>query len=272
MEQLDPRDAVLRHMLASVRPGERRQSFLPILSLVQQHGAAAANAAIPASLPQGFALGLHDEPRVYKASASSTSLLHWMCLHGKGQYVGLLVARGANVHRVDVNGRTALMTAASSGCAVAVRALLQCGARADLTCAKGYTPLLLAALKGSVEAVSILLAWAADTLDPRERAAFVNARLSTGLTALSLAARDGNLAMAETLHRHGAHQAVSYDGESTVEIATKYGHRELAAWLVDKLHSADSTGIESRHAQLLHREVRPGGVDEYGQVIPPVAL
>lgn len=195
-----------------------------------------------------------------------------MCLHGKGDYVGLLVARGVNIHRVDVNGRTALMTASATGCVNAVRVLLRSGACANLTCDKGYTPLLLAALKGSYDVVFLLLNWAADTLDPQARASFVNARLSTGFTPLTLAARDGNLPLAKLLYSHGAHQVVSYDGESIVEIATKYGHGELAAWLVQMAHESARSLYERRHSLLLHREVRSGGVDEYGEVIPPVAL
>lgn len=273
MDHLDPRDAVLRYMLAPTRAGERRKTFLPVISLVQQHGRAAANAATPASLPQGFALGTpHDEPRVYKSNASNTSLLHWLCLHGKAQYVALLVARGADIHRVDVNGRTALMTACAAGCAEAVRVLLASGARADCTCDKGYTALLLAVLKRSYEVVELLLSWGAETLGAHARVEFVNARLSTGYTALALAARAGHMPMAKLLYGHGAHQSVTYDGESTVELAAKYGHSDLKDWLVLMAVQDVTARYESRHAQLHHREVLPGPVNEYGEVEPPVAL
>jgi Ankyrin repeats (3 copies) len=269
--ELDPRDAVLRYMLARIRPGERRKTFLPVISLVQRYGRAAANAATPATLPQGFALGSpHDEPRVYKSNFSGTSALHWLCLHGKGQYVALLVARGANVHRVDVNGRTAIMTACGSGCMEAVRTLLLNGARVNGTCDKGYNSLLLAVLKGSLEVTQMLLEWASESLTPRELEAFVNARLSTGYTALAVAARGGNMKIVKLLVAHGAHHTVTYDGESVVEVATRYGHREVADWLISLLMTNSSH--DSRHSQLLHREVRPGELDEYGVVETPVAL
>lgn len=272
----DPRDEVLAHIhRRGPPPGlsgatTRRSSFLPVVSLMQAHGRVAADAATPATLPHGFSVAHahNDALRVYKSHAAGTAVLHWLAQHGKGDYVGLALARGARVDRPDVNGRTPLMMACAVGCVGAVRVLVKFGARVELVDAKGYTALLLAALKGSGECVRLVLERAGEVLGVGAREAFLNSRLPSGVAALGVAARMGSLEILEILFEYGAHESVSFDGESCYELACKYGHRDVAEWLLRR--SASVGGVSARHGTLMHREVVPGGVDEYGEVQPPV--
>lgn len=236
--------------------------ILAVIDLVQRHGAPVANTTTAAAFPHHLGC--------MKMLPTGHTLLHCLCSHGRALYVSLVLLRGASPEPVNDLGRTPMMNACllSSAAGVAcVRTLLAHGARVDRHDCLGMTALTMAAAARSEATVRLLLDWCATYLNESERLKFVNARAQMGYSALSQAARNGDLGIVKILFAGGAHLTVSYNGESVIELATKFGHTHVADWLLLK---RVASGESRRHAQLLHREVVPGERDEYGLVEPPV--
>jgi uncharacterized protein len=185
----------------------RQPDFLSLISLVQHFGSHAA----------GLSFEDGDD-------GGAISPLQVCCKHGKADYVGVLLYRGATLNTRDSLGFTALMYAANARCIRSIHLLLRAGAEPNTESHDGKTALRVAARCGCFDVTLQLLRGGAD----------VHARSSTGHSALAYAAAYGSYPLVRLLVQHGASPtAVTYDGESVVEIAAKHGHGSIATWVTD---------------------------------------
>lgn len=105
-----------------------------------------------------------------------------------------VLSRGININATDDDGETALMEAADSRNASAVRVLINNGANVNAADEDGETALMIAADEGNVEAVRLLI----------EAGANLNARDEDGETALDKAYDEDNHTVVRILRAAGA--------------------------------------------------------------------
>ncbi|OCK85471.1 ankyrin repeat protein [Lepidopterella palustris CBS 459.81] len=121
------------------------------------------------------------------------SPLHWACATGKTGLAEMLLTRPkgrrANIHAVEIRGKTPLHLAASHDRDDMVEMLLKFGAHVNTPSDGAWTPLHNACLKGSERIVRLLL----------DAGAEVNAKLLTGMTPLHVAAQGGHLGVVKCL-------------------------------------------------------------------------
>ena len=96
------------------------------------------------------------------ASNESASALCAAAREGDGAEVSRLLQAGADVDRVDDNGRTPLHDACVNGHADVVSLLLDAGAEVDPADNQKWTPLYYACARGHADVVSLLLDAGAD--------------------------------------------------------------------------------------------------------------
>jgi len=170
--------------------------------------------------------------------------------------VELLLKAGADPNAALPGGETPLMTAARTGAAEAVKALLSHGARIDgKDDRRGQTALMWAAAEGHAAIVQDLVEGGAD----------VRLRLASGFTPLLFAVRAGRIDAVRVLLRAGAdvNEAVPVEGRrrgyggrlppagaTPLLIAVTNAHYELAAVLLDEgaNPNADLPGYTVLHA------------------------
>jgi len=165
---------------------------------------------------------------------------------------------GADVNQRNLSGGTALMYAAQYDKRAAAKALLEHGAQIDIQAAKGWTALMIAVLKGHDIMVELLLKNGADPnlrdtqgftslmrAVAEERGAVVvrlldskhtdvNAFDDRGITALHLAAANGQLEIARLLLAHGADGHLNDRNQNTPRsLAELGGHADLVALIDD---------------------------------------
>lgn len=187
--------------------------------------------------------------------------------------VAELLKAGADPNRVHASGESPLMMAARRGSAGVVALLLAHQASVNAReAARGYTPLMAAAAGGHSEIVRTLIRHGAD-IQARTRVAhaFVNignryncyapecvARVAQGgSTALSFAARHGDVATARLLVEAGADPNESGpDGVSVLVLAVHSGNSAMAAFLLaaGADPNADAAGYSALHAAVLRGE------------------
>ena len=137
---------------------------------------------------------------------------------------GVLAAlsNGADINRVNEDGRTALIRAISNGKVACVRVLLEKQADVNAVDKNGRTALMHAAVKGNEACLRSLL----------EKQADVNAVDKNGSTALMRAAYKGNEACLRILLEKQADvNAVEKGGRTALMIAAFYGHPSCVAIL-----------------------------------------
>lgn len=135
---------------------------------------------------------------------------------GQAQEVTALLAAGADPDQTDSHGWTALMCGARGGSVAVVKSLLASGANPNLrdSYVNGWTPVMHALHKRQNQAAQTLLDGGAD----------INARTKSGLTALIMAAGDGNLDMVQILLARGADPyAEDTSGTSALSMAVSGG-------------------------------------------------
>lgn len=164
-----------------------------------------------------------------------------------------LLQRGFDPNARDPKGQTALYAALREGSGQVVTALLSHPqTRIDLANAAGETPLMMAALKGRLEAAQQLLdrgaalerdGWtplhyAASNPDAAvlklllARGAKLDVRSPNGTTPLMMAARNGSEESVAVLLKHGADPALRNEQQLTAaDFARQAGREKLAASL-----------------------------------------
>lgn len=105
---------------------------------------------------EGIPVVPFDSPRPPDEWPHGTDALMEAARYGADRLLDDLLARGADLHRVDDSGSTALHHAAIAGNGHAIEALVTAGARIDAANAAGMTPRMLAAEAGDDATVGVL--------------------------------------------------------------------------------------------------------------------
>lgn len=178
-----------------------------------------------------------NTPDVNVANPQGKTPLHYAARCGNVDYGRRLLAKGADVNRVDAHGDTAVEEARTRPFS---RLLFDAGADPNHKDRSGRTPLMRAAHAGSAETVQLLLKFRADAgLKDRD-----------GNTALHLAVTAAHMLDVEQ-HREERLETLrailgaaglrpnemNARGETALNIATQYGLSEIAALLI--AHGAD---------------------------------
>jgi ankyrin repeat protein len=197
--------------------------------------------------------------------------LHWATHWDDLEGVVLLVRGGADVNAANDLGVTPLELACTN--AAIARALLDAGANANQPLPTGETPLMTAAGTGDAAVVAALLAHGADpnAKEPRQKqtaliwaaarkhagaaqlllqkGADPQARAAGGFTPLLFAARTGDVDTAAVLLNAGANvNDAADDGSGPLLIATIRGHVALVRFLLD--YGADPNAAGPGYAPL----------------------
>jgi len=160
----------------------------------------------------------------------SFSAMGWTALHYAATYIGhlnvirwLVEERKVNVNANHRDGVRALHRAMEPEI---IKYLVQNGADVNAQTDAGWTALHYAALRNDLD----IMQWMIE-----ERNAEVNTRDLDGTTALLLAARENHFDMVKYLLQKGADPiAPTSDGRTLLHYAAKFGHVEIARWLVEE--------------------------------------
>src|SRR5262249_23675087 len=133
---------------------------------------------------------------------------------GNAAVLDTLVAAGADPNSATVNGTTALMFAAASGKADAVKLLLEKGAKVDAKeNTRGETALMFAAAAGRADGARVLTAGRADTA------------ITTTLVDLAVFAKEEQERFAQFLQQQGQGQGSRGSAGSQGSAAAQQGGR-----------------------------------------------
>jgi uncharacterized protein len=154
--------------------------------------------------------------------------------------------------------------------------LLEAGARVDAKdTMRQTTPLMWAAEQGHAEVVTLLVAGGADvnansTIEAVKGKRYGcnsctgDAPVTGGVTALILAARQGNLAAVKVLAESGADiNKASGDGSTAMLVAIQNGHYDVARYLVEKgadINKANQKGWTPLYLAVKHRNLETGTI------------
>ncbi len=187
--------------------------------------------------------------------------------NGSAAMIDLLVEAGAVVNLATSTGATPLMAAATAGSVDAVRRLVDQGAFVNAReTANGQTALMFAAWENRGDVIALLIdrgahvgltSWLVSMIEPRldadgnplppnrPRAPGANSVMG-GMTALLVAARDGQLEAVRALVEGGAQvdQVAGGDGSSPMVIAIANGHYTVAKYLLDAVADPNVANID----------------------------
>jgi excisionase family DNA binding protein len=142
--------------------------------------------------------------------------------NGDVDNVNALIAQGAQVDARTDDGWTPLMLATIKGHTGIVEALLNKGADVNARNKKSWTALMFAVSMGDIDTMRVLLAGGAD----------INARDHDGKTVLMQAAGENNIECLKVLLDHEADvNSVDRVGETALTIAARRGYTEIVALL-----------------------------------------
>jgi ankyrin repeat protein len=198
------------------------------------------------------------------------------CVSGNAEIMGKLLKRGADVNGTFLgHGETPLMIAARTGRPEAVKLLVEAGAKVEVKeTMRQTTALMWAAEQGHAEVVKLLVANGADinatstVEEAKKRRGVVYTQgedqHTGGVTALVLAARQGNLEAVKALAEAGADlNKTSGDGSSAMVVAVQNGHYDIARYLVEKgadVNLANEKGWSPLYLAVKHRNLETGTI------------
>ena len=199
-------------------------------------------------------------------NASQTSgLTALMIAAGTGSLdlVRALLAHGADVNATTrETGATALMWSVDAPHPAIAHLLLESGADVEASSAKGFTPLLFAALNGDIELARMLIAAGAD----------VNGTGSAGTHPLTLAIVSGHDDFAMFLLDEGADPNGRIYGVSALHAATGSVNTWLADWYrqrgtrVRRVSRGGRAGLDPNNRLPLVRELLARGADPNARI------
>jgi len=156
------------------------------------------------------------DPNLKDPQRGETPLMEAIRNHAMRSFKVLLDSPKINLEAAANNGDTALMIAAYTHNAEAVKALLAHDAEPNR---HGWAPLHYAAAVGDVEIIGLLL----------EKSAYIDAESPNKTTPLMMAARGGHNEAAKALIEAGADVSLKNDqGLSAVDFAREAGHLDTA--------------------------------------------
>jgi uncharacterized protein len=218
-------------LAAGANPQLANREGATAMQLASIHGSAAMMAKLLAAGVGVNERGPHDEtPLMYAARSGNT------------QAIDVLLKHGADVNATEsLRGTTALMWAVEQGHPDAVKMLLQHGAdvgAASSFDSKGGTAYLAPTVKGrAAQEKRFRRVFSTNKADAAALAAAFGIQKNTkggGLTALILAARQGNLECAKLLvEAHADVNQTSHYGWTPLLTAVQNRHYQFAAYLLD---------------------------------------
>jgi ankyrin repeat protein len=162
------------------------------------------------------------QERVNMGNLEGRTALHYAASSGNIALVQQLLNRGADIKTEDPNGITALHIAAKEGNTAVMQLLLNHGADTEAKDDDKKTALHTAVEEGNAAVVQLLL----------NRGADVHARYQFGCSALHIAVFSGSEAVVQLLLDRGA--IVKDDGETLLHSAAMLGNKAIVQLLLDK--------------------------------------
>jgi ankyrin repeat protein len=209
------------------------------------------------------------QERVNMGNLEGRTALHYAASSGDIALVQLLLNRGADIKTEDSNGITALHIAAKEGNMAVMQLLLNHGADTEAKTNTGRTALHYATDNGNKAVVQLLL----------ERGADVEPKDDDKRTAFHTAVEEGNAAVVQLLLNRGADVHARYQfGCSALHIAVFSGSEAVVQLLLDRgaivkddgetlLHSAAMLGNKAIVQLLLDKEANMEAKNRFGETL-----
>ncbi len=190
-------------------------------------------------------------------------------LNGSASMVQTLLEAGADPNAALLSGEAPIMTAARTGNPGVVERLLAAGADPNVTATRGQTALMWAVSQQHSDVVGVLLEYGADiharsatwsqvmAVSPHSNPANQQAVPHGGNTALTFAARVGDLASARMLVNAGANvNDTDERGVSVMVLAAHSGFRDLVEFMLDEGAdpNAAEAGFSALHVTIMRRD------------------
>ena len=211
---------------------------------------------------------------VKAANRDGATAMYQASVNGSASMLERLIKGGADVNGTFLStGETALMEAARTGRMDAVKTLLDHGATVNAKeSLRQTTALMWAASQDHPEVIRLLIAKGADlnVQSLKEKVTAQYGQLSKvadhlekgGLTALTLAAREGGFASVKALIDAGADPNQSTgDGSSALLVAVQNGHYDIGRYLIEhggKVSTPNQKGWSPLYMAIKNRNIETG--------------
>ena len=208
------------------------------------------------------------------ANHDGATAMYQASVNGSATMIERLLKAGAEVNGTFLTtGETALMEASRTGKIEAVKALLDHGAQVNAKeTLRQTTPLMWAASQDHPEVVRLLISKGADlnVQSLKEKVTAQFGQLSKvadhlekgGLTALTLAAREGGTASVKALIEAGADaNQTTGDGSTALLVAVQNGHYDIGKYLIEhggRVSTPNQKGWSPLYMAIKNRNIETG--------------